>query len=174
MVASAPCPAATPAAAAALGRCLNAGQPCSTPDPSAAALPTGLLLHSQPACCRAKTPLANFVTGMVVMLTLLVLTPIFTHMSANVQVGQGFGCVLAGLGCVLAAPLPAPLGGRPHRCVCHLVCWPAEWLAAVGNIAGHLVPVRPCGIAHRSVTRWAPTLCNVGAACHCPAAARHG
>ncbi|PRW44455.1 sulfate transporter isoform B [Chlorella sorokiniana] len=33
----------------------------------------------------AKTPLANFVTGLVVMLTLLVLTPIFTHMSANVQ-----------------------------------------------------------------------------------------
>lgn len=33
----------------------------------------------------AKTPLANFVTGIIVMMTLLVLTPIFTHMSSNVQ-----------------------------------------------------------------------------------------
>ena len=45
-----------------------------------------------PACvCRAKTPLANFVTGLVVMLTLLVLTPIFKHMSSNVQVGGRMG-----------------------------------------------------------------------------------
>lgn len=33
----------------------------------------------------AKTPLAGFVTGVSVMLTLLVLTPIFTNMSKNVQ-----------------------------------------------------------------------------------------
>jgi hypothetical protein len=35
--------------------------------------------------------LANFVTGLVVMLTLLVLTPIFKHMSSNVQVGGRMG-----------------------------------------------------------------------------------
>ena len=45
-----------------------------------------------PPCRSAKTPLANFVTGIVVMLTLLVLTPIFTHMSSNVQVRAGRGC----------------------------------------------------------------------------------
>jgi len=33
----------------------------------------------------AKTPLSNFVTGLLVIFTLLVLTPIFTNMSANVQ-----------------------------------------------------------------------------------------
>lgn len=33
----------------------------------------------------AKTPLANFVTGLVVMMVLLVLTSIFTNMSQNVQ-----------------------------------------------------------------------------------------
>jgi sulfate transporter 4 len=33
----------------------------------------------------AKTPLAGFITGISVMLTLLFLTPVFTHMSKNVQ-----------------------------------------------------------------------------------------
>lgn len=47
---------------------------------------SGCIIGCCPVLRRAKTPLANFVTGMVVMLTLLVLTPIFTHMSANVQV----------------------------------------------------------------------------------------
>lgn len=44
-------------------------------------------------CRRAKTPLANFVTGLVVMMVLLVLTSIFTNMSQNVQV-RACGCVL--------------------------------------------------------------------------------
>jgi sulfate transporter 4 len=34
----------------------------------------------------AQTPLSGFVTGVLVMFTLLFLTPIFTHMSQNVQV----------------------------------------------------------------------------------------
>lgn len=33
----------------------------------------------------AKTPLANFVTGIIVMFTLLWITPVFTNMSQNVQ-----------------------------------------------------------------------------------------
>ena len=56
----------------------------------ALALPTAHPAPPLPLPClpprSAKTPLANFVTGLVVMLVLLVLTSVFTHMSSNVQV----------------------------------------------------------------------------------------
>ena len=44
----------------------------------------------------AKTPLAQMITGFTVMLVLLVLTPVFENMSANVQVGGGQGWGSAG------------------------------------------------------------------------------
>ena len=35
--------------------------------------------------CSAKTPLANFATGITILVTLLWITPVFTNMSQNVQ-----------------------------------------------------------------------------------------
>jgi hypothetical protein len=56
----------------------------------------------------AKTPLANFVTGIMVMFVLLFLTGVFTNMSSNVQV-----------------PPPQPLPAQPAR-----RCRQQPWLAA--------------------------------------------
>ena len=46
--------------------------------------------HCPPApcplpACSAKTPLANFATGITILITLLWITPVFTNMSQNVQ-----------------------------------------------------------------------------------------
>lgn len=70
---------------------------------------------------RAKTPLANFVTGIVVMLTLLVLTPIFTHMSSNVQARAPLGAANGSASAVIS-PLRAALALSPSTPVLARQC----------------------------------------------------
>ena len=64
--------------------------------------------------CRAKTPLANFSTGITILITLLWITPVFTNMSQNVQVGAGAWRFALQFDCT--ARVRSPSSRAPRHC----------------------------------------------------------
>ena len=87
-----------------------------------------------PAACSAKTPLANLVTGIFIMFTLLWITPAFKNMSANVQ----GAIIIVGVAQLLdwcAALRVCACQGGGARCACW-ACMPGGRAALVVGWAG--------------------------------------